>query len=199
MADEVVYEPTSTEETQSTDESTKPVKEEITQQAEEETLPIDDSTPAITVEDLSLPDGVKADDEVVKSFIDTLNSSDLSPAERANALLKMHQEALTAAGEAQTQAFLDMQKEWRERIESDPEMGGPNLEATRARIGKLVAQYGDAEFRQAVDLTGIGNHPAFAKFLDKIARDMTEGGPVSGSPASGKSLAEKLYTTMNKE
>ncbi|MDE2471519.1 MAG: hypothetical protein KGL35_23025, partial [Bradyrhizobium sp.] len=46
----------------------------------------------------------------------------------------------------------------------------------------------------ALVTTGAGNNPAIVRMFYRMARDLTEGGPVTGSPAtSGKDPAALLY------
>jgi hypothetical protein len=80
------------------------------------------------------------------------------------------------------------QNEWKSQINSDPEIGGSKWNGTRASIGRLFDSLGDANltdgFREAMDYTGAGNHPAVVKFLARVAQRLTEGGPVRGGGPS---------------
>jgi len=128
-------------------------------------------------------------------FLETMNDSKLSAGDRATALYKLQGEVLTSLAEKQAADFTKMNDEWREKVFADPVYGGTKLAETTAAIGKLVDKYGDAELRDAMDLTGAGNHPAFVRMMAKIAKDMNEptlnNTPVT--PASQASIAEVIY------
>jgi hypothetical protein len=84
------------------------------------------------------------------------------------------------------------QNEWKAEINSDPEIGGSKWNGTKASIGRLFDSLGDAKltdgFREAMDYTGAGNHPAVVKFLARVAQRLTEGGPVRGSGPSSEGM-----------
>ena len=153
-----------------------------------------DPTPPLAPSDLSIPEGRQVDDGLLKKFVDTLNNTSLSPADKANALIGLQKEAMAAAEEAQTQAFASMNEEWISQIKSDPELGGDKLDDNLAVVAKVIDKYGDQELRDALALTGAGNHPAVFRFMLKVAQDVTEGGPVTGASSSKQpDLASLLY------
>jgi hypothetical protein len=84
------------------------------------------------------------------------------------------------------------QNEWKSAINSDPEIGGSKWNGTRASIGRLFDSLGDSKmtdaFREAMDYTGAGNHPAVVKFLARVAARLTEGGPVRGGGPSQEGM-----------
>lgn len=112
-----------------------------------------------------------------------------------------------------TQRGLDavntMREGWRNEISTDPEIGG-KLDSVKAEIGKLyshIPQDLGQKFREAMDITGAGDNPAFVKTLYKLAQLVNEGRPVSGgapsphgqtkSGESGRpSMAQSLYPNL---
>src|SRR6516162_4719376 len=72
-----------------------------------------------------------------------------------------------------------MRKSWVEEINKDADIGGSKLNGAMAAISKLIGSTGEVgeAFKDAMDYTGAGDHPAVAKFLYALAKKLTEGGP----------------------
>jgi hypothetical protein len=75
----------------------------------------------------------------------------------------------------------------RAAAEADPDIG-PKLQQIQADIGRAYDVIGNAklvaDFKAAMDYTGIGNNPAFIKVFHQMAQRMIEGKPASGSGPS---------------
>lgn len=156
----------------------------------------------VTVEALKelVPEGAQVDEGLAKEFIEVLNGEG-TPAERAKALMELHTRALTAAEQAQTQAWADVNAKWLEEIKTDPVIGGQHLEETRSQVAKVMDKYGSPELKEMLALTGAGNSKAMVEFVLKVAADVVEGKPVSGNaaPAAGGDTASLLFPSMAKE
>lgn len=95
---------------------------------------------------------------------------------------------------------------WMKELKSDPEIGG-KLDAVKARVGAmysaLPAPIVDA-FKEVMNTTGIGNHPAFVRMMNAAAERFTEGKPVAGrgpvevkSPTGqAPSIASAIYPNL---
>ena len=126
-------------------------------------------------------------------------------AEQAAALLK-HQEELAGGVVQRQQQFLtDQSLKWRTTIETDKDLGGVNMDRTKANIARVMDKFapGEAhELRQILNTTGYGNNPAWVRFVDAIGRAMADdptllsgaGGP---GPKKDMTLAEALYGAAN--
>lgn len=164
--------------------------------------PAETAVPAVEVltvdhfKDLLPKDNPEAakDPHFVK-FLETMNDAKLSPGDRATSLYKLQSEVLQAISEKSAADFAKMNEDWQKQVSEDKEIGGANLQGSLAAVGKLVDKYGSPELRDAMDLTGAGNHPAFVKMMVKIAKDLNEPGPdtVPVTPASTQSLADRLF------
>src|SRR5262245_3625361 len=141
-------------------------------------------------EDFKLPDGVEISTELMTEASGMFKELNLTQA-NAQRLVDFHAKALTAAAEAPITHWRDQQTAWRNEIKADPEIGG-KLGAVKASIGRMYDSLGDsplvASFREAMDLTGAGNHPAFVKLMFKVSERLGEGKPVDGGnpPGGGK-------------
>lgn len=161
----------------------------------------------VTFDTLEKPADIEIPDEFQGKFTDILNNTEMSASERGNALLGLYAEAAKFASERGSEAFVQMQETWKESIAEahkktaaeDSILGGKDMAQTTAQIGGLIERYGDDELREAFDLTGAGNNPAFYRFMVKIANELGEAAPVTGSPGGVPlSQAEKMFPSMNK-
>jgi hypothetical protein len=132
----------------------------------------------LTADDITFPDDVQVNEELRDEFLSIVK-------------------AAQAASEASSNAWTEMQNQWREEVKADPEIGGDKLQPALGRIGRLITEYGSDKLPAVFDLTGAGNNPEVIKFLDKIAAKLVEGGPVSGQPTSTKTdAASRLFPSM---
>src|SRR6516162_7938812 len=138
-------------------------------------------------EDFKTPEGFVLDQEAAGEFGTLAKKGNLSQSyaqELVDFYIKLQQQMNNAPAEF----YEAKQNEWKSQINSDPEIGGSKWNGTRASIGRLFDSLGDANltdgFREAMDYTGAGNHPAVVKFLARVAQRLTEGGPVRGGGPS---------------
>lgn len=154
----------------------------------------------LTMESVKLPEGFEVDPETSSKFLDILNDAKMPPAERAQALIDLQAGMMTKLSQQAEQVFTEQQTAWQNEVKADSEIGGEKLAPALGQIAKLVVQYGSPELKQVFDSTGAGNNIHVIKFLSKIAGDLGEGGPVSGSPpVTQASLAERMYPSMKKQ
>lgn len=166
----------------------------------------------LTLESLTLPEGMSGEDPMVGKFLELINSED--PKEQANGLLTLYNEAL----EVNAKAWLDLNASWQEELRADAEVGGDKLDPALGKVSGVINEYakeaaekanptggdeakaaaakeiGEA-LRTALDLTGAGNNPAITKFLIWTSSQLGEGAPLSGGSTSGGELtrAQKLF------
>lgn len=162
--------------------------------------PSQDEPPAIeplTADDITFPEDVQVDEELRDEFLSIVNDREKSPREQAQALVDLQLKAVQKASEASSNAWTEMQDQWREEVKADPEIGGDKLQPALGRIGRLVTEYGSEKLQAVFDITGAGNNLEVIKFLDKIAAKLVEGGPVSGAPSNTKTdAASRLFPSM---
>ena len=127
--------------------------------------------------------------------------------EGAQKLVDMYAQVSAAAAQAPMDFYAEMNKEWREegakRFGKAIEPGGAIVtEFAQAIDGFLPPSLGK-QFRAALDLTGVGNHPDFIEGFRVFAKALASGTHVSGKNASPlgqkapgdgpKSIAEAMY------
>jgi hypothetical protein len=150
------------------------------------------------VDDITFPEDFTVSEEYRDDFLKIVNDQELSPKDRSQALTDLYVKAATAASEASSQAFADMQKEWQGQVKADSEIGGDKLPATLSAVNKLVGEYGSPELLEAFASTGAGNNVHVIKFLNKVAGLLTEGGPVQGGAPTNREgdAASRMFPSM---
>lgn len=136
---------------------------------------------------LTIPEGMKTDDPLFKSFAEAFGDDKLGPQERGQKLLDIYKDGIKAVQDQGRQLWETTNADWIKAVKADPEIGGAKFDATKTSIAKAIDSLGPADavaFRQGLDATGAGNHPAIWKGLAKMAANLTEGGHVTGNPAS---------------
>lgn len=153
----------------------------------------------VTWEALKLPENFQVDETAQKGFLETLNDPKLSGAERAQKLIDLQTDLMTKSAEATYKMWTDQQAAWQDEVRADPVLGGDKLDPALGEISKVVDKYGSPEVRQILDATGAGNNIHIIRMLHNMAKDLNEGGPVSGAPSvERESLADRLYPSMKK-
>lgn len=117
------------------------------------------------------------------------------PADKAQGLIDLFAKAVKTSSDTATAAYNTQQQAWLTEINAMPEFTGPTRETSLASIGRLLDEYGTPEAKTALNMHGIGNNPALAKMMVKIAAALTEGSPVPGGrPATGANGGRKATT-----
>lgn len=151
----------------------------------------------LTVEDLTLPEGFTADEQLLPEFLKVVNDQEMDAKSRANALVDLQSKLMTKASEAGSAAWDKVQNEWRDAVKSDPAIGGDKMQPALASVSKLIAEYGSKELTGVFDLTGAGNNVHVIKFLHTLAEKLTEGGFAQGQPTNtAQDAASRLYPSM---
>jgi hypothetical protein len=104
-------------------------------------------------------------------------------------MIDLYTDAVKGIKEAQVNAWNTTNENWIKEVKADPEIGGAKFGEVKTSIAKAIDSLGpelSVAFRQGLDATGAGNHPAIWKGLAKMAAALTEGGHVGGNPPSAK-------------
>ena len=155
--------------------------------------------------EFKLPEGYELTEATSKEVNEMFKGMGLSTA-NAQKLMDYYVGKATEANEAPYKLWQDTQKGWVDEIKADPVLG-KRLDEVRATASKAIDGLGDpklaAEFRQALNITGAGNNPAFVRGFYRLAQQVTEGRHVAGRgpseagqqapDAKPKSAAAALY------
>jgi len=148
----------------------------------------------LTAEDLVFPEGVEIVEALRDKFLEAMNNSELSPKDRAAALINLQAEAITAASEASSAAWNTMQDQWRAEVHTQL---GDKFQPTIDSVNRLVTEYGSPELLDVLGLTGAGNNVHVIKFLGAVAEKLTEGTFASGAPTGqATSAAQRMFPSM---
>lgn len=158
-----------------------------------------DKAETIKYGEFKLPEGVSKDDPTVASFLEAASAKGLSQ-EAAQALVDSVGPKYLEALKSPYKVWAETQTKWRDEVMADPEVGGTNLPQVRTSVAKLLdnPSFADPGLRDALKFTGASNNPAVIRSLYRMARALTEGGPVGGSKpaAASKSLAGTMYPNL---
>lgn len=145
-------------------------------------------------EAFTLPEGFELDEKVNADFVEVVRELNLTQ-DQSQKIVDLY-----AGMVEQNKAEADeMVNGWREEAANDPEIGGEKFQENLGVARTAVKQFGDNTFRDMLNTTGVGNHPAMLKFLHRVGKELQEGTADTGQGDSGtgnsKTLAEKLYSS----
>lgn len=139
--------------------------------------------------DYTVPEGFTLAPEV-KTQADTLFKDLNLSQEQGQKAIDLYTKLTSEAAQAPYKAWSDMTAKWKTDAESHPDLRG-KLGAGKevnVRIGALLNSLPDqqlaSDFRELMDITGAGNHPAFIRAIDHWAKQLSEGTHVSGKGPS---------------
>jgi len=200
--EQVVEQPTATETVATEPEvkeevATEPVAEPAKEDLESNKTPKEGSDavekpsePEVVKDDdkFEFPEGVKVNDEKVKSFIAIAKELKLTK-EQAQKLVDMDTKNIVEADKA----FTAMKEGWKQDTLKEL---GENAEQKLGEASLAFKQFGDDEFVKLMKDTGLENHPAvvrvFRNIGSKIATDKTVSATSNGVKSS-KTMQEILY------
>lgn len=143
-------------------------------------------------EAFTVPEGYEIDAPTMEKAQGIFKELNLSQ-EQAQKLVNFYSDQVKALTEAPAQAFEQMNTEWATRTKADPEVG-PHLDKVKETVSKALSSLGDEkliqEFRDAMNVTGVGNNPAFVKLLYRMSQRLVEGGHVTGKGPTAPSQKE---------
>lgn len=100
---------------------------------------------------------------------------------------------------AQREVWDRTQAEWQDTVRKDAEIGGNRFQTTLDACGRVLDEFGTPALREVLTATGAGNHPEVIRFVNKVARFMSEGRPIPAqvAPAAPQSKAARRYNRPN--
>lgn len=150
---------------------------------------------AVTYGDFKLPEGATVDGETLDRARSLFSEARL-PQEQAQKFIDLAVSREQAAARKGVQAFVDLQNKWVSEIKADPEIGGDRLTASMASAARAIDRLGVPGLKEALNLTGAGNHPAIVKAFVRLGQMVSEDRFAPGryaAPPAPRSLAETIY------
>lgn len=166
--------------------------------------------------EFTAPEGLTLDPAAIEAATPVLRELRLTQ-DQAQKLVNFQLQREAALLKSTTDAMTTMRTDWQAKLTADPDLlaakseGKSGLEAVKLDIAKMKAALPAdlrAEFSEAMNLTGAGDHPAIVKAMWKLAQFVTEGRHVAGagpSPDGQKkpntpppTIAERMYPHLAK-
>lgn len=149
-------------------------------------------------EDFTFPEGVTTDEGILaeaSTMFKGLNLTQKQAQELVDFQVKTHQAEVTA----QEESWQSVQKEWKDKALSDKEYGGTDMKANMVTAKSGIEAFGNADFKDMLEVTGVGNHPEMIRFLYNVGKqvkedDILHGGKQAGGP---QDQAKTMFPSMN--
>jgi hypothetical protein len=154
-------------------------------------------------EKLALPEGFTIADEVKTSLSEIATKHNLTHAAMTDlaaihiAETKAMQERLAAQVDT---TWTETQTAWTKTVHE--KFGGEaGAIAAAGRFAPIIDQYGGAAFREALNITGFGNHPAAFEFFDRLSKVLGEATPVNATaaPSGNVNPLAEIYPSLAKK
>lgn len=153
----------------------------------------DPAAAPLTLADLTLPESMSADTDGMTAFLGLVNNTELSAKDRAQGFVELHRAEMVKYTQVyeqhQAQVWEDVNREWRDELKADRELGGNRLNTSLSLVKGAVEQFlspAEAqEFLWLADATGFGNNKAVIKLFHAMATKLNvfEDGIVATNPA----------------
>lgn len=164
--------------------------------APEAVAPAEPAPAQFSADKLVLPEGLDKADPALAEFS---KLADGLPHAKAQELIDLYTKQQKSATDANAAAWNTLHEKWISEVKADPVIGGANMPVVQQTIAKAIDQFGVPGLKDALNLTGAGNNPAIIRTFYNMAKQLTEGGHVSGQPVpnAAKSTAELFYPTKS--
>lgn len=155
--------------------------------------------------DFKLPEGFEmseAGKPILEKFSTFAREANLTQ-DQAQKFMDLYAEVEQTRAKSSKDTFEAMNAEWRKQTETDKEFGGEKLKENLGFAAKAIEAFAgktSAEFKDALNVTGIGNHPAMVRFLIAVGKAVGQDKLIFGRGASdapaNKSAAEQMFPSL---
>lgn len=147
--------------------------------------------------ELDVPDYIPLDEKGREQMLEHFRAANLTQAQ-ATAVFKLYSDNVK-----DVQDTLATQKAgWLDEVRKDPVLGGSKFASTVVNVERATLAYADESFQTLMNETGMGNHPALLRFLNKVGLALREDNAGGGTPQSKpqkRELHELLYNQIDVE
>ena len=149
-------------------------------------------------EAFNIPDGQGVDEEKLSKFTEAATAAKLSQ-EDAQSFVDLYVDAVKEAGEEHVKAWADVQAKWVNDAKEDKEIGGDKFQETIVTAKTALKVLGNEQLIEALNVTGMGNHPEFIRFFAKVGRAIGEDGVHFGRGEAKETtpIANRLFPNQN--
>ena len=149
-------------------------------------------------EAFDLPEGFELSEEFSGRFSEAAKDMTLTQ-DQAQFLINMQTDLQTSNVEALAENWTSLKNEWQSETKKDKEIGGKEFSANLGVAKQALEKFGTPELSEAVELTGMGNHPEFIRLLYRVGKTLKEDKVmVEGANTSAPvDRAKVLFPDMN--
>jgi len=149
-----------------------------------------------TYSDFTLPEDINLDEGALDKAKPIFAELGLNQ-EQAQKLVDLQAEMVKGNVTAQTESHDSQVAAWQEEAKADKEFGGDNFDESLGVAKKALETFADDAFKEVLDSTGLGNHPAVIRTMWKIGKTLLEDVPGStgGNSSTPKDRVSQLYPT----
>jgi len=140
--------------------------------------------------DLKPADGT--DPKVVEATVALAKQHKLSP-EAAQAVLDRETAVRKEIADAHQATISALPEQWQEQSK---QAFGAKLDEELGHAKRVLERFGRQELRDALNQTGLGNHPELVRLLGAIGRSMGDDAPAPTRPGVGDSAAPKSLASF---
>lgn len=131
-----------------------------------------------TYADFKVPEGYTLDKATLEAASPIFKELNLSQ-DQAQKLVDFYSKTQQASAEKPYQDYIATRKGWADQVKAEFGNQLPEIKATIGRALSTLPAETSKAFREAMDLTGAGDNPAFVKVFADLAKRATEGRPVT--------------------
>lgn len=151
---------------------------------------------------LALPEGLVVDDAALGDFRKLAAEARL-PVETAQRLLDLHTRMQAEA----ERSYAATVAAWGKEAEADPYLSGqelasggfPSFQDAKIAAKRFMATYGSPELREALNASGMGNHPLLIRALARAGRDLAADNLIPGRATPRVDPLHARYPRMSEE
>lgn len=139
-------------------------------------------------EDFKVPEGFALTPEVAAKAGELFKGTNLTQ-DQAQGFIDFHVAEMKRINDSAQTSYDATRKEWRDEVLKDASMAAngelrPEVKATMSKAINSLGPEQAKSFREALDLTGIGDNPAFVKGFAQLAQKFAEGTSVTAKGPS---------------
>jgi hypothetical protein len=131
---------------------------------------------------VTLPEGMKLDESILKGLTDEAAKLKLS-SEQASGLGAFLAAEQKRSEEADVAEWSKRSAEWAASVKADKDFGGANFDATVADAQKAIIQFGGKDLAAELEKWGLQNFPPLVKAFARAGKALGEDTSRSGAPA----------------
>tara|TARA_R110000824_G_scaffold69297_4_gene178638 strand:- start:9099 stop:9749 length:651 start_codon:yes stop_codon:yes gene_type:complete len=149
-------------------------------------------------EAFTLPEGFALNEEFSARFAEAAKGMNLTQ-DQAQSLVDLQAELSSTAGTELSEGWTTLKAEWQAEAKSDKEYGGKDFDASIGSAKLALQKYGTPELNEAIELTGMGNHPEFIRLLVKVGSTLKEDTLMveGGQPVAPQDRGKVMFPDMN--